>query len=402
MPALDGMRILDMTQWEAGTACTQALAWLGADVVKVEPPGRGDPGRGFVTGGTDSAYFVNWNSNKKSVTIDLSRPDGRGLLLRMLPRFDVFVENYGPGVVEKLDLDYDVMKAVHPSIIYARVKGFGTSGPYAAFKCMDMVAQSAAGALSVTGMPDGPPLRPGPPMGDSGTGVQLALAITAAYIQRERTGEGQLIELSMQEAMTYYMRTMIANGSDWGRQAAPRSGNGFGAMMNLYPCRPGGSNDYVYMMVVNTRMWRALCGAIERDDLLDDPRFERGRNRHENAEVLYEEIAGWTREHTKQEVMRRIGEAGVPCSAVYDTSDLFNDPHLLERGFVHTIDHKAHGRVRLLGWPARMSASEVEIEPAPLLGEQTAEVLKAELGLDDDELASLRDRGAIDYDKGRS
>jgi formyl-CoA transferase len=213
MPALQGMRVLDMTQYEAGTSCTQALAWLGADVVKVERPGRGDPGRGVGTGVEASEYFVTWNSNKRSVAIDLERPEGRDLLLRMLPHYDVFVENYGPGVIEKLDLDYPVMKAAHPGIIYARIKGFGTFGPYADYKCYDMVAQAAAGALSVTGLPDGPPLRPGPTTGDSGTGVQMALAITAAYVQKLRTGRGQLIELSMHDSMTYYMRTMISNSS---------------------------------------------------------------------------------------------------------------------------------------------------------------------------------------------
>ncbi len=140
MPALDGLRILDMTQWEAGTSCTQALAWLGADVVKIEPPGKGDPGRRFTGSSDDSPYFINWNSNKRSVAIDLRNPAGRDVLLRMLPRYDVFVENYGPGVVEKLDLGYDTMRAIHPTLIYARVKGFGTSGPKAAYKCMDMVA----------------------------------------------------------------------------------------------------------------------------------------------------------------------------------------------------------------------------------------------------------------------
>ena len=172
MPALDGMRILDMTQYEAGTSCTQALAWMGADVVKVEPPGGGDPGRGELRGLRNSPYFLNWNSNKRSIVLDLRQPSGRQLLLDMAPHYDVFVENYGPGVVEKLDIGYDVMKAVHPGIIYARVKGFGVSGPYASYKCYDMVAQAAAGAFSVTGEPEGPPTMPGPTIGDSGTGCR--------------------------------------------------------------------------------------------------------------------------------------------------------------------------------------------------------------------------------------
>ena len=394
MPALDGMRVLDMTHWEAGASCTQALAWLGADVVKVEPPGSGEPGRMADAEG-DSAFFITWNSNKRSIVIDLDNPAGRDLLLEMAPHYDVFVENYGPGVIEKLDIGYDVIRRAHPDIIYARAKGFGTSGPYAGYKCMDMVAQAAGGSLSTTGMPDGPPVCPGLTAGDAGTGVQLALAILAAYIQKQRTGEGQLVELSMQEAVTYYVRTAIAYGSDWGRRAAPRDGSGVGATMKLYPCRPGGPNDYIYLMVVNTRMWQSLCKAIGRSDLLEDPRFARGRDRHEHADALYDEIAKWSRERSKYEAMKIIGEGGVPCSAVLDTADLFRDPHLLARGFVKTIQHPVRGELLLLGWPARLAKSEVPIEPAPLVGENTAGVLREDLGLGDAELGALREAGAI-------
>ena len=191
MPALDRMRVLDMTQYEAGTSCTQALAWLGADVVKIEQPGVGDPGRRSRTDGLNSPYFINWNSNKRSVTLNLREPRGRELLLEMLPHYDVFVENYGPGVMERLDLTYEVMQEVNPTIIYARLKGFGLSGPWSGYKCFDPIAQAAAGAFSVTGPADGPPVYPGSSTGDSGTGVELALAITAAYVQKLQTGEGQ-------------------------------------------------------------------------------------------------------------------------------------------------------------------------------------------------------------------
>src|SRR5882672_3266186 len=212
-PALDGLRVLDLSQYEAGPSCTQLLAWLGADVVKVEKPGLGDPGRNLLGATGTAAYFLYWNANKRSVALDLEKPAGRELLLRMLPRYDVFVENFGPGVIEKLGLDYESLRARHPGLIYARIKGFGGFGPHASYKSFDMVAQATSGAFSVTGAKDGPPMCPGPTMGDSGTGAQAALAITAAYVQRLRTGVGQLVELSMQEAMTYYMRTRLANGS---------------------------------------------------------------------------------------------------------------------------------------------------------------------------------------------
>ena len=398
--ALEGIRILDMTQYEAGTSCTQALAWMGADVVKVEPPTYGDPGRRVRLGQGNAPYFINWNSNKRSIVLDLAKPEGRQLLLDMAPHYDVFVENYGPGVVEKLNIGYDVMQQANPAIIYAQLKGFGLTGPYADYKCFDMVAQAAAGAFSVTGEPDGPPMRPGPTIGDAGTGMQLALAITAAYIQRQRTGEGQHIEISMQEAMTYYMRTQIANGAEWGNSVAKRTGNGATAPVNLYPCAapnggPTGANDYAFIMCVTTRMWDSLCAAMDRTDLTVDPRFETPEARVEHAAALYEEIASWTTQHTKHEVMRILGEAGVPVSKNFDTVDLFHDEHLTSRGFVHTLPHPEHGEIRLLGWAPRMSASHVPIQRAPLMGEHSDEILRHDLALPDDHLAKLREQGIV-------
>ncbi|MCZ6501387.1 MAG: CoA transferase [Gammaproteobacteria bacterium] len=392
MTALEGIRILDMTQYEAGPACTQALAWLGADVVKVERPETGDPGRG--RDGGDSEYFLMWNSNKRSITLDLEKPEGRELLLKMLPHYDVFVENYGPGVTEKLDIGYDVMKEIHPGIIYAQVKGFGSKGPFANYKSFDMVAQAAAGAFAITGEADGQPMRPGPTTGDAGTGVQLALAITAAYIQRLKTGVGQLIELSMQEAMTYYLRTSVA-ASRGGQYVSPRTGTGISPVINLYPCAPGGSNDYVFIMAVTPTMWRALCNAMGRADLLSDPRFESAKLRVENAEILASEITEWTSRYNKHEAMKILSEADVPASAVYDSIDLFKDKHLQERGFIHEVEHETRGQVRLLGWPARLSESEVEITAASVLGKHTEEVIAADLGLSKSEIADLQAKGVF-------
>lgn len=398
MPALEGMRILDLTQYEAGTSCTQALAWLGAEVVKIERPETGDPGRSIWSGFEDSEYFVTWNSNKRSVTLALDHPEGRELLLRMVPRYDVFIENFGPGVIEKLDLGYERLRQIHPTLIYARIKGFGSSGPYSHYKCFDMIAQAAAGAFSVTGLPDGPPMRPGPTTGDAGTGVQMALAITAAYVQRLRTGRGQLIELSMQEAMTYYMRTMIARGSNWGTQAAPRNGNGIVPTVNLYPCKPFGHNDYVFLMAPTPKMWQTLCHTIGRPELITDERFDRARRRRDNATALSRVIAEWMGRHTKHEAMAILGDAGVPCSAVFDSMDLFADPHLRERGFIHQLEHPVLGPIRVLGWPARLSESQVGIEPAPLLGQHTVEVLGQDLGLDEETIEGLASRGALSTD----
>ena len=395
MAALDGMRILDMTQYEAGTCATQSLALLGADVVKVEQPEVGDPARGRWRGlEQDTEYFLNWNSNKRSVTLDLNRTEGRQVLLDMVPHYDVFIENYGPGVVEKLEIGYEIMRERNPGLIYVRIKGFGTSGPYAHYKCMDMVAQAAAGAFSITGEPDGPPTRPGPTMGDAGTGMQAALAVTAAYVQRQRTGLGQLIELSMQEAMTYYLRTAVSR-TEYGRIPTPRTGNGDNPFISLYPTAPGGPNDYVFVMAVNPRMWAKVLTVVGSPELIDDPRFKTRELQQANFDALYDVIAKWTQARTKGEAMTAFAEAGVCASQVYETHDLFSDPHLQARGFIEELEHAELGPIRLLGWPARMSESSVPMKAAPLLGEHTQEVLSGDLGLSDAALADLRALGAI-------
>ncbi|MDH3644439.1 MAG: CoA transferase [Gammaproteobacteria bacterium] len=398
MAALDGLRILDLTQYEAGPSATQALAWLGADVVKLEPPGDGEPGRGVgLTGEVAySNYFCNWNANKRSVALNLRSEAGRNVFMGLVPGFDVFVENFGPGVVERLGIDYEALRAVHPGLIYARIKGFGTSGPYAEYKAYDMVAQAAAAAFSVTGEADGPPLVPGPTTGDSGTGVQLGMAILAAYVQKLRTGEGQKIEISMQEAMTYYMRTRIAIGAQWGNTASPRTGNAQGLPpVTAYPCKPFGPNDWVFVMPITDGQFDELCIATGQPELVVDERFQGQAKRIENSEALYQTFTDWARQYTKHEVMKILGEAGVPCSAVLDTEELHRDPHLVARGFVKHLDHPVHGNVPLMGFAPQLSASEVPIERAPLLGEHTDEVLTEDLGLDAAALAQLRSEGAL-------
>ncbi|HJL61752.1 MAG TPA: CoA transferase [Pseudomonadales bacterium] len=399
MAALDGLRILDLTQFEAGTSCTQALAWLGADVVKVEEPGQGDPGRSVGFGeDTDnySAYFCNWNCNKRSVAINLRKPEGKDLILKMLPRFDVFIENYGPDSMERMGLDYESLRAVHPSLIVARIKGFGLSGPHAGYKSYDSVAQAAAGAFSVTGEADGPPINPGSTVGDSGTGIQMGMAILAAYVQRLRTGEGQQIEISMQEAMAYFMRTRIGVFAEWGNVAAPRMGNSQALPpVDLYPCKPFGANDWAFMMPIAAHDWDALCSAIDRPELTLDERMLTPISRLENRDELYEIISDWTKQHTKEEAMTILGEAGVPCSAVMDTHDLFNDPHLIARDFIKKMQLPHHGEVSMLGFAPRLSASEVDMQPAPLLGEHTHAVLADELNLSDAEIVDLESNGVI-------
>jgi crotonobetainyl-CoA:carnitine CoA-transferase CaiB-like acyl-CoA transferase len=401
MGSLDGMRVLDMTQYEAGTSCTQMLAWLGADVVKIESP-TGDPGRGVgrqLPGESDDErqYFMNYNANKRSVVINLKSDEGRQVLLDMAPKYDVFVENYGPGVVEKLGIGYDVLSKINPGIIHARIKGFGLTGPYSEFNCYDWVAQASAGTFSVTGEPDGPPMHPARTMSDSGTGIQMALAITAAYVEQQRTGQGQEIEISMQEATTMFMRTL---GLDkWGTDAAPRTGiHHGGGVTATYPCKPedgeGDSNDWAFIMVVTSQMWDSLCAAIGKPELSIDPRYEDPTARMENKAELYEVVASWTREHTKREVMNILGPAGVPVSYVFSSLDLFTDPHLVSRDFIQTVEHPINGEVKLMRNPIRMRGVEA-LQHSPLLDAHTNEVVTADLGLDPSGLGELREAGAI-------
>ncbi len=390
MAALDGLRILDLSQYEAGPSATQALAWLGADVVKVERPGVGDPGR-F---GADAPYFYQWNANKRSISVNLASPEGRDLVLRLVPRFDVFLENFGPGAIERLGLAYDDVAAVHPGIVYGSVKGFGSTGPYAEYNCFDSVAMAMAGAFSVTGVDDGPPIPPGPTMGDSGTGMQLAVGILAAYVQKLRTGVGQKVEVSMQEAMTYYLRTRLASG-DWGDKVVPRAGLGRGGTQHLYPCAPGGPNDYVYVMAITEPFWQGMVRAIGMPELLTDERFAHPRDRLANADALRDIVGQWCLARPKAAVMEALAAEGVPCGMVLDSTELYTDPHLVARGFVQTIEHPTRGPVKVLGFGPRLSDSPISITPAPGLGAHTDEVLAADLGLSAAEIDALRAGGVV-------
>ena len=393
MPALDGMRVLDMTQYEAGTSCTQQLGWMGADVVKLESP-TGDPGRGVRRDPTQvSQYFLNYNGNKRSIVLNLASADGRDIFLKLVPHFDVFVENYGPGVMERMNLGYDVLKEINPSIVYARIKGFGTWGPYSEYNSYDWVAQAAGGTFSITGETNGPPTMIQASFADSGTGVQTAFAIGAAYVKKLRTGEGEYIETSMQEAVTYFMKT--AGLAPWGGAPQARIGNRRGAPSGIYQCKGGGPNDYVFIFMATTRQWDTFCIVVGRPDLADDERYATAIGRLDHAEELYALTTAWCLERTKYEAMHEMAGAGVPCSAIFDTLDLFEDPHLKERKLIHTVEHATAGPVKVFRNPVLMPGSQAPLKAAPLLGEHTDEVLAKDLGLSAVEIAELRAIGAI-------
>jgi formyl-CoA transferase len=393
------MRILDLTQFEAGTTCTQFLGWLGADVIKIEPPGGEQSRRNRPeVPGLDAMFFLVFNANKRSVTIDLKKPEGKSLFLRMVERADVVVENFAPGLMERLGLDYERLRATNPRIIMARIKGFGLSGPYHEYKSFDMIAQATGGVMSVTGFADREPVRCGAAIGDTGTGVHAAGAIMAAYIQRQRTGQGQLVEVAMQEVVANFVRGRYVDHYREGKPSMRRDNEITGGVPGgAYPCAPGGPNDYVFIYVqpMNADMWRDFAAAIGREDLLADARYADARARWQQREALNAVVREWTSARSKQEVMAALGKAGVPCGAVLDTGEILDDPHLNARGQVHTIEHPTRGRIRLPGCPVRLSASEAPTSPPPLAGEHTAEVLTEVLGLSPGDVARLRGEGVL-------
>jgi crotonobetainyl-CoA:carnitine CoA-transferase CaiB-like acyl-CoA transferase len=399
---LEGIRVLDLTQFEAGPSCTEVLAWLGAEVVKVENPKGGDPGRGSFRGkaGQDSWYFLLFNANKKSLAIDLKQPGGLALVRDLACRADVFIENFAPGAVERLGLGYEAVRAVNPAIIYAQVKGFGTGSPYERGLAFDMIAQASGGLLSITGEPDGPPIKPGTTLGDTGTGMLLAISILGALYRRKTTGEGERLELAMQDAMLHYIRVAFAATATNG-EPARRNGakllSGINAPSGVYPCTPGGPNDYVYVYTsrANPAHWHRLLEVVGRADLIGDPRFETPAARVEHEAEVDALIAAWTRRHDKHEAMRRLSEVGVPAGAVLDTLELHDNPDFERRGIMQVMPHATCGDFKMPGWPVRHGGATLPVNPAPLLGEHNDAVLGEWLGLGADELKKLRQDGII-------
>jgi len=396
--ALAGVKILDLTQFEAGTSCTEMLAWLGADVIKVEPTQIGEQGRWLITDqpGLDSHYFILLNANKRSITLNLKSQRGREIFIELVKQVDVLSENYSLGTLESWGLGYTRLRELNPRLIYLTVKGFGTYGPYSKFKSFDMIAQAAGGAMAVTGFPGSPPLKPGPTIGDTGTGIHAACGVLAAYIQRARTGKGQKVEVSMQEAVVNYVRVPMRH-SYVTHEPAPRLGNrlGVAAPGDIYKCAPGGPNDYVYLFCSTAEMWQGFCRTIGRPELAEDVRFKDNAARVDHLEDLTRVVEDWTSKRSKYEVMRSMGEAGVPCGAVLDSVELLNDPHLRQRGMIVTVDHPTRGELTMPGCPIKLEDSPAEVTSAPLLGQHNREVYGAMLGFSDAELEQLRQEGVI-------
>jgi len=403
LDCLEGVRVVDFTQFEAGPSCTEALAWLGAEVVKIENPKTGDPGRRLRPGQPDDDpwYFHQFNANKKSVTLNLKSPRGLEIVKELLKKADITVENMAPGTIERLGLGYDTVKELNPAIVYCQVKGFGAGSPYEKNLAFDMIAQAAGGPTSVTGYGDRPPVKPGPSFGDTGTGMLMAISILAALRKRDRTGKGQRLQVAMQDAMIHYMRVPFSrtqlSGQAQLRGGSDRSQPGGLVPSALYPCKPGGPNDYLYVFTsrANPEHWTRLLKAIGRDDLVGDPRYDTNQARSQRAAEVDEIIAQWTRQHSKEDAMKIIGAAGVPAGAVFDTLELMNDPSLTQRGIMQVVQHPTTGAVKMPAWPVRFDGAPPRVKPSPMLGQHNAEVLGDWLGVGTAEVEALRAEGIV-------
>jgi formyl-CoA transferase len=390
--ALSGIRVIDMTHNQAGPACAQMLGFLGAEVIKLEEPKGGDVARAQ---NNDNLFFLVLNANKRSLTLNLKTEEGRELFRKVVARSDVLVENFGPGALDRLGLGYEALSRLNPRLIYATIKGFGTYGPYSGYKSFEPIAQAMGGAMSITGFPENPPTYVWPAIGDSGTGMHMAIGILAALQQRHATGRGQHVEVSMQDAVVNLIRISLRDHQRAGR-AQPRTGNQLGRNVpgTTYACAPGGPNDYVFIYA-QPQMWPAMLGVMGRPELAEDPRFATPAARWENRAALDAIIEEWTRGRGKHEVMRLMGEAGVPCGACQDTGEVLADPHLRARGMILDLEDPVRGAFQTVGCPVKLSDSPAEVTRPPSLGEHTEELLGALCGVGPEEVQRLRARGVV-------
>ena len=393
---LEGIRILDLTQVQAGPSCTQLLAWLGADVIKVEEPGVGDRTRHemAVDPDVDSFYFLVFNSNKRSLTLNLKTAEGRALFLRLVGVSDIVVENYAPGQMKRFDLAYETLKMANPKIVYATIKGFGTYGPYADFKSFEHIAQAMGGAMSANGNTGDEPIFVAPGVGDSGTGLHCAIGMLAALRQRDQTGESQMVEVSMQDAVVNLMRIRMIDTLNSHKPVVRNGNRSWGGPSLIYPCRPGGPNDYVALVLAGDS-WDTLLALAGKSDLIGDERYATKEARDQRPDEVEAIVGAYTMTKGKHELLDELAGLGIPCGAVLDTCEVLEDPHLKAREMVVEVDDPARGRYKAMGSPIKISSNEVNVRPPPLLGENSDEVLSGLLGIGEHELDALRSSGII-------
>jgi len=415
MKALEEIKILDFTHVQSGPTCTQLLAWLGADVIKVERPGAGDATRKQLADkpGADSLYFTMLNHNKRSLTLNAKHKSGKQILERLVKTCDVLVENFAPGALDRMGFTWERIQELNPRMILASVKGFGP-GPYAECKVYENVAQCAGGAASTTGFRDGPPLVTGAQIGDSGTGLHLALGIVAALYQRESSGRGQRVFAPMQDGVLNLCRVKLRDqqrldagplteysqygeGAPFG-DATPRAGNdsGGGQPGRILKCKgwQDDPNAYTYF-ITQAAVWENICDVIGRPEWKEDPDYATPPARLPRLNEIFDAIEAWTCTKTKFEVMDICNPLNIPVGPILSMKELAAEPSLRESGTIVEVDHPERGPYLTVGCPIKLSDSEVEVARSPLLGEHTQEVLRDDLGYSDDEVAALIESGAV-------
>ncbi len=394
MAPLDGIRVIDLSRVVSGPLCTMNLADMGADVVKIEEPGRGDESRAFGPPflGGESPYYLSVNRNKRSCTVNLKRDAGKAILWRLLDTADVVVQNFRPGAMARLGLDYDAVAARHPRLIYCSISGFGDSGPDAVRPGYDLVVQGESGLMDLTGEADGPPTRIGTSIADLTAGVMAAQGITLALYARQTTGRGQHVKIAMLDAvaslLTYNAGNYFATG-----ESPTRRGNDHPSVVPYQTLRA--KDGWMNLAVANDSLWVRYCDAIERPDLREDPRFATAPERVNHRDTLVPIIVALTAARTVQQWVDLLGAAGVPCGRIRNVAEVCTNPQLTERGKVVDRPHPTAGIVTMIGLPIELSDTPGRIQTAPpLLGEHTDDVLR-DAGYTDDEVHTFREDGAI-------
>lgn len=412
--ALDGYKILDFTHVQSGPTCTQLLAWFGADVIKVEKAGEGDATRGQLRDipDADSLYFTMLNHNKRSITVNTKHPKGKQVLETLIKQCDVLVENFAPGALDRMGFTWERIHELNPRMVVASVKGFGP-GKYADCKVYENVAQCAGGAASTTGFDDGPPLVTGAQIGDSGTGLHLALGIMAALLQRQNTGRGQKVLAPMQDAVLNLCRVKLRDQQRLDRtgelqeypqypeiefgEAVPRAGNasGGGQPGSILKCKgwQKDPNAYIYF-ITQAAVWPAICKVIDEEGWITDPHFATPKARLPHLKMIFARIEEWTKTKTKLEAMDILNAHDIPCGPILSMKEIAEDEALRASGTVVEVDHPVRGKYLTVGNPIKMSDSPTEVKRSPLLGEHTDEVL-GQLGYSAAEIQALRDEKVI-------
>ena len=413
--ALDGVRILDFTHVQSGPTCTQLLAWFGADVIKVERPGVGDITRGQLVDvkGADSLYFTMLNHNKRSITINSKHPQGKRVLDELIKNCDVLVENFAPGALDRMGLTWEHVHKLNPRMIVASVKGFGP-GPYEDCKVYENVAQCTGGSASTTGFRDGPPLVTGAQIGDSGTGLHLALGIVSALYQRTRTGRGQKVLCAMQDGVLNLARVKLRDQqrlkagplteySQYGEgipfgDATPRAGNdsGGGQPGWILKCKGWETdpNAYIYF-ITQAPVWEKICDLIGEPTWKTDPEYATPRARLPKLKAIFARIEEWTMTLSKFDVMEKCNAVDIPVGPILSMKEIAEDKSLRKTGTVVEVDHPTRGKYLTVGNPIKMSDSISEVKRSPLLGEHTDEVLTKVLGFDKKTIAEIKGSGAL-------